>query len=157
MEIKSMLPWRRERAIAERDPFMALRREMDSLFDSFFSDLGGRTRDLETFDPRVDVTESDKEFRITAELPGVEEKDVEVSVAGDTVSIKGEKKQEKEEKGEERYRLERSYGAFRRTFVLPSEVDANKGTATFKKGLLTLTLPKAAHAATAKKIEVKGS
>jgi Hsp20/alpha crystallin family len=60
-------------------------------------------------------------------------------------------------KGEERYRLERSYGAFRRTFALPSEVDGDKGTATFKKGLLTVTLPKTAQAATAKKIAVKGS
>jgi HSP20 family protein len=156
MEIKSMLPWRRERAVVERDPFLALRREMDALFDGFFGANGG-VRALETFEPRVDVSETDKEMRITAELPGIEEKDVEVSLSGDAITIKGEKREEKEEKGKEQYRLERSYGAFRRSFSLPCEVDADKATASFKKGVLTVMLPKTAEAAKSKKIAVKAS
>jgi len=156
MEIKSMLPWRRERAVAERDPFLALRREMDALFDGFFGATGSG-RALESFEPRVDVAETDKEVRITAELPGVEEKDVEVSLSRDAITIKGEKREEKEEKGKEQYRMERSYGAFRRSFSLPCEVDADKATASFKKGVLTVMLPKTAEAAKSKKIEVKAS
>ncbi len=156
MEIKSMLPWRREHAVAARDPFLALRREMDALFDGFFGATGG-VQTLETFEPRVDVAENDKEVRITAELPGVEEKDVEVSLSRDAITIKGEKREEKEEKGKEQYRMERSYGAFRRSFSLPCEVDADKATASFKKGVLTVMLPKTAEAAKSKKIEVKAS
>jgi HSP20 family protein len=157
MEIKSMLPWKRDKALAQRDPFTALRREMDALFEGFVSDFGLPTRALEAFNPSIDMTENEKEIRVTAELPGVEERDVEISVSPDAVTIKGEKKEEKEEKGEERYRVERSYGAFRRSFSLPCAVDADKATATFKKGVLSVTLPKAAQAAKSKKIAVKSS
>lgn len=157
MEIKSLLPWKRDKALAQRDPFEVLRREMDALFDGFVSDFGEPTRALEAFNPSIDVKENDKEIRITAELPGVEENDVEISVSGDALTIKGEKKEEREEKGEERYRLERSYGAFRRSFSLPAEVDPDKATAHFAKGVLTVTLPKTAQAAKTKKIEVKAS
>lgn len=157
MHIKSLIPRRRERALAERDPFAVLRSEMDTLFDGFFSEFGEPARALKSFNPRVDVTENDKEVRITAELPGVEEKDVEVSLTGDAITIKGEKREEKEEKGQEQYRLERSYGAFRRSFSLPSEVDADKTTASFKKGVLTVTLPKTAQAAKSKTIAVNAS
>jgi HSP20 family protein len=155
MGIKNLLPKRREQALAERDPFAALRREMDTLFDGFFSGFGEPAQGLTSFNPRVDVTENDKEVRITAELPGVEEKDVEVSLSGDAITIKGEKREEKEEKGEEQYRLERSYGAFRRTFSLPCEVDAAKASASFNKVVLSITLPKTAQAAKSKKIAVK--
>jgi len=157
MEIKSLLPWKRDKALAQRDPFAALRCEMDALFDGFVSDFSEHTRALEAFNPDVDLTENDKEVRITAELPGVEEKDVEISVSGDALTIKGEKREEKEEKGEERYRFERSYGAFRRSFSLPCEVDSDKATASFKKGVLTVTLPKTAQAAKSKKIAVKAA
>ena len=156
MENKSLAPGRRERALAEREPFAVLRREMDALFDGFFSEFGGAAKTLQSFTPRIDVTENEKEVRITAELPGVEEKDVEVSLSGDAITIKGEKREEKEEKGEQ-YRFERSYGSFRRTFSLPCEVDADKASAAFKKGVLTVTLPKTANAAKTKKIAVKGS
>lgn len=155
MEIKNMIPWKRGKAIAERDPIGAFQREVNALFDDFFSN--GHMTGLESFSPRVDVKENEKEFQITAELPGIDEKDVEIGVAGDTVTIKGEKKAEKEEKGEERYYLERSYGAFRRSFSLPCEVDADKASASYKKGVLSITLPKAAAAAKTKKIAVKGA
>jgi len=151
MENKSLAP----NGPAARDPFAVLRREIDGLFDGFLSGFGAPARGLEAFNPSVDVAENDKEIRITAELPGVEEKDVEVSLSGNGITIRGEKRAEKEEKGEERYRLERSYGAFRRSFSLPCEVDAGKAAASFKKGVLTVTLPKSAEAAKTKKIAVK--
>ena len=154
MDVKSVLPWKRDKALAERDPFALLRREMNSLFDDFFSDREGPGQALAGFTPHVDVKETDGEIRVTAEVPGVEEKDIEIAVSGDTLTIKGEKKEDKEEKGEERYRLERSYGAFRRSFSLPCEVDPGKAAATYKKGVLTITLPKAAQAAKSKKIAV---
>lgn len=157
MEIKSMLPWKREKATAGREPLALFRREMDALFDNFFSEVGGQAQSLESFSPRIDLKESDKEIHLTAELPGIEEKDVEITLAGDTLTIRGEKTEEKEEKGEERYRVERSYGAFRRSFSLPCEVDADKATASYKKGILTVVLPKTAQATKSKKIAVNGS
>jgi len=106
--------------------------------------------------PAVDVTEDDKAYKITAELPGLDQKDIEVSVTGDVLVIKGEKRQEREEKDKNRYLSERSYGAFQRNFSLPDGIDRDKIGADFSKGLLTLTLPKTAEAQKQqKKIEVK--
>lgn len=154
MDVKSMVPWKRGKLV-ERDPFAVLRREMNALFDDFFPEVDEPRGALAAFAPRVDVKETDAEVRVTAELPGVEEKDVEVSLSGDVLTIKGEKKEEKEEKGEERYRLERSYGSFRRSFSLPCEVNSEKATATYKKGVLTITLPKVAEAKKKATIAVK--
>lgn len=153
MNIDRMVPWKRDRARAERDPFAVLRREMDSLFDDFSS--GGVDR-LEGFSPQVDLRDKGKDIHVTAELPGLDEKDVEVLLSGDTLTIRGEKNEEKEDQGEERYRLERTYGAFRRSFSLPCEVDPDKATASYKKGVLTITLPKTAAAAS-KRIGVKAA
>jgi HSP20 family protein len=155
MAVSSLLPWRRGRELAERDPFAAFRREMDSLFDSFFSGAGEAPRGFDRFTPRVDVKESDKEIRLIAELPGMDEKDVEISLSADVLTIRGEKKEEKEEKGEETYRMERTYGAFHRSFALPAEVDSNQASASFKNGVLTITLPKTAQATKTKKIAVQ--
>ena len=155
MDIKKLLPAKRERAVAERDPFALFRREMNSLFDDFFSERSVAA--FESFSPKVDVKDTGKEVLVTAELPGLEEKDVEVSLNGDVLTISGEKKEEKEEKGEERYRLERSYGSFRRSFTLPCEIAADKASASFKKGVLSVTLPKSAAAAATKKIAVKAA
>jgi HSP20 family protein len=153
MDVKSMVPWKRGKLV-ERDPFEALRREMNTLFDAFFSETE-EPRGLMAFTPQVDVKETEHEIRVSAELPGMDEKDVEVSISGDVLTIKGEKKEEKEEKGEEGYRLERSYGAFRRSFSLPCEVDTAKATATYRKGVLTIALPKAAEAKKKATIAVK--
>lgn len=154
---KSLLPWKRGVA-GERDPFAVLRREMNSLFDDFFTDVERPPAlALPAFSPKVDVKETDGEVRITAELPGVDEKDVEVSVSGDLLTIKGEKKEEKEEKGEERYHFERTYGAFRRSLALPCEVNGDKATATYTKGVLTIVLPKVADAKKKATIAVKAA
>jgi HSP20 family protein len=108
--------------------------------------------------PSVDVTESEKEIEITAELPGLEEKDVQINVSDGLLTIKGEKKSEKEEKDKNKnYRLvERSYGSFSRTLELPAGVDPDAIKATIDKGVLTVIVPKPAPAET-RKIEVKAA
>jgi HSP20 family protein len=121
---------------------------MNRLFDGF--DRGFLTEPFEgrfeSFRPRVDVSETDKEIRIAAELPGMDERDIRVSVSKDALTIKGEKKEEKEDKGKAYYHMERSYGSFLRTIPLPAEVDSEKINAEFRKGILTVTMPKTAKA-----------
>ena len=106
----------------------------------------------------IERGESDKAYEITAELPGMDEKDIEVNVANGALTIKGEKKEEKEEKQKDYYVSERRYGSFERYFELPDGVDAGKIEAAFKNGVLRVTLPKTAEAQKpAKKIEVKAA
>ena len=151
---KKSVPVRRE----DENPFSLLRREMDSLFDNFFRgfDIEPFESRMGVFSPKVDVTENDKEIKISAELPGMDEKDIDVSLQNDMLTIKGEKKEEKEEKGKDYYRMERSYGSFSRTIPLSVDVETDKVEAKFKKGVLSITLPKTAKAvAETKKIAVK--
>ncbi len=151
---KSRIPAKRE----ELHPFSLLRREMNTLFDNFFRGFEiepFRSR-LGVFNPRIDVKESDKDISVTAELPGLENKDIDVSLTRDSLTIKGEKKEEKEEKGKDYYRMERSFGSFNRTIPLPAEIDTDKVKAEFKKGLLIINLPKTEKAVKeTKKIPVK--
>jgi len=134
--------------IAEDDesPFFPLRKQIDSLFDDFDKGLFSKA---DTFAVRTNVSETDEEVCITAELPGIEEKDVDVSVTGDRITIKGEKKSEKEEKGEEEgrqfHRVERSSGSFHRMTTLPFEIDPELVQANVKDGILTVTVPKPAE------------
>jgi HSP20 family protein len=108
--------------------------------------------------PAVDVIEGEKAYELTAELPGMDEKNVEVKVVNDTLTIKGEKQEEKEEKEKDYYLHERTFGSFERSFDIPEGVDAAKIEASFKKGVLTVTLPKKLEAQKpAKKIEVKAA
>ncbi|MEW6117366.1 MAG: Hsp20/alpha crystallin family protein [Nitrospirota bacterium] len=140
------------------DPFTMLQREMNDLFDNFFRsfDIAPFGSRMGEFTPRVDVSETDKEIKVSAELPGMDEKDIEVTLNKDSLTIKGEKKEEKEDKGKDYYRMERSYGSFSRTIPLPLEVETDRAEATFKKGVLTVTLPKTAKAIKeTKKIAIK--
>jgi HSP20 family protein len=106
--------------------------------------------------PAVDVTETERAYEITAELPGLDEKNIEVKLAEGVLTIKGEKQEEKEEKKKDYYLQERSFGSFQRAFQVPDGVDTDKIEAAFKNGVLTLTLPKSAEAQKAeKKIAVK--
>lgn len=106
----------------------------------------------------LDLAETDTEIRISAELPGMDEKDVTLTLAKDRLVIKGEKKEEKEEKKRDYYRRERHFGTFRRELFLPCDVDENKATAVFKKGILTITLPKSSQAQLEeKKIAIKAA
>jgi len=150
-------------------PFESLRKDIDRLFDDFSEDFWRRPiRSLAAFErawprkfaaaPVVDVAESDKSYEITAEMPGIDEKNIEVSLANGGITIKGEKKEETEEKKKDYYVSERRYGSFERYFALPDGVDADKIQATFKNGVLKVTLPKTAEAQQpAKKIEVKAA
>ncbi len=146
MAIKTLFPKRKNLPVSQEDenPFSLLRREMDALFDNFFRGFGGdpSTSHPGTFDPSVDVMESDKEIIVFAELPGMDEKDIEVSVQKESLTIKGDKKGESEDRERYYYRMERSYGSFGRTIPLPVEVDLDKVAAQFRKGVLKVTLPK---------------
>lgn len=158
---------------AEPAPFSLfenLRREIDQIFEDF-NPLGWRSfpahmREfgVPSFEkawhlsPVVDVIESDKEYKISAEMPGMDANEVEVKVANGLLSISGEKKEEREEREKDRFVSERRYGAFQRTFQLPPGVDADKIDATFAKGVLTVHLPKSAEAVSnEKKIAVKAA
>jgi HSP20 family protein len=108
--------------------------------------------------PAVDMSGDEKAYHVTAELPGVEDKDVEVTVGNDYLFIKAEKRQAHEDKTKDSYVSERSYGVFQRTFALPTDIDRNTIDAKFTKGVLTITLPKSAKAqASTKQIEVKAA
>jgi HSP20 family protein len=143
--------------------FAALRDDMSRLFDRFLADwepgwLEALPGFRGAFAPRVDVSEDEKALRVHAELPGLEEKDIEVTLSNDVLTIQGEKKEEHEEKGRHFVRKETSVGSFRRDIPLPVEVQADKVEAEFKKGVLTITLPKTEAAQTRRKrIEVKAS
>lgn len=154
-------------------PFEALRNEVEQLFEDFEQGVWHAPFRRSLFDiepslrrelrwgaaPAVDIVEKDNAYEVTAELPGMEEKDIEVKVAEGGLTIRGEKKEEKEEKRKNYYLHERHFGAFERYFRIPEGVDADKIQASFKKGVLTVTLPKKAKAAARKgekKISVKG-
>ena len=157
MNLKSLVPVGRDRSVARREnPFMSLQREIDRLFDDFtrgFPSLPGNEGALL---PSMDVTESDKEIEITAELPGLEAKDVQLNVADNVLTIRGEKKSEKEEKDKDYRLVERSYGSFARSLELPAGVNADAIKASIDKGVLTVTVPKPAPAQV-KKIDVKAA
>jgi HSP20 family protein len=154
MDLKSLIPVRREKTDLSASPFTGLRREIDRLFEDFGRGLPSFGK-LELM-PSMDVTESDKEIEVTAELPGLEEKDVEIHYADGVLTIRGEKKAEKEEKDKTHHLIERSYGAFSRTLQLPAGVDPNKIKASISKGVLKVTVEKPAAKET-KKIEVKSA
>ena len=157
-------------AMREWRPFEALHREIDRLFDDFgggfwrspfrrsvFEPFWRRELSWETA-PAMDIAETEKAYEITAELPGMSESDVEVVASNGGLTIKGEKKEEKEEKKKDYYLSERRYGSFERRMQIPEGVDADKIEATFKKGVLTVTLPKTVQAQKPeKKISVKAA
>jgi HSP20 family protein len=120
------------------DPFWGFRREVDRLFDDFFSGRGMTRWPGDGIDLRLDVGETDKELTITAELPGVDEKDVELTLAEDLLTIRGEKKREHEQRNGDYHMVERSYGSFARSPRLPFKVDQDKVDAKFEKGVLTI-------------------
>ena len=153
-------------ATAAWHPFEDLRREVDRLFEDF--GRGSWFRPLRSIEPMfqrevwttpaVDMVEKDGGYEITAELPGLEDKDVEVKVAGGAVTIRGQKSEQKEEQTKEYHLSERRYGSFQRSFRVPEDVDPDGIEASFAKGVLTVTLPKSpAKQASEKKISIKSS
>ena len=153
----------------EWSPFESLRREVDRLFDDFrpfnwrlpsrvFGFEASRPARLEwEVAPAIDLAEKEDSYEITAELPGIDEKNVEIKLANHTLTINGEKSEEKEEKRKNYYLSERRYGSFQRSFQLPEGVDADRIEATFAKGVLKVNLPKTAEAKAEKKITVKAA
>ncbi len=124
----------------------------DSFFDDFFDPLPARPGRISPWGstlagwPSVNMDETGDKIRITAELPGVEKENIDISLSGNSITLKGEKRDQEEKKGRNYYRLERYYGSFNRTLELPCEVDADKIDASFKKGVLTVNLPKTSEA-----------
>jgi HSP20 family protein len=159
MNPKSVVPVTRETGLsrAESYPWFSLQREIDRLFDDFSRGFGRvpafRGSELE---PKMNVSETDGEIEFTAELPGLEAKDVEVTLADNVLTIRGEKSAEKEESGKNYRLVECSYGSFSRSFEVPAGADPSKIEAAIDKGVLTVKLPKPAKAA-AKKIDVKSA
>jgi HSP20 family protein len=153
--------------MGSQDPWSSFRTEMDRLFDRFagfgmpsfrqmFGSpfLNGSEGNAAIASPAIDITEDDKAYRVTAELPGMNEKDIEVVISGDRLTLRGEKQQERQDTN--KHLSERSYGMFQRSFTLPEAIDREKIEAGFHNGVLTLTLPKTAQAAQqSRKIEVK--
>lgn len=156
MAIRDLIPWgrqesqvpaRTDQSADHNHPLLSLHRDVNRLFDDVFRGFGvptlsGWSRALEW--PSVELSETDKEVRVTAELPGLDEKDVDISVHDNVLSIRGEKRAETEDK--ERGYSERSYGRFERHIELPRGVEQDRASATFKKGVLTIVLPRSADA-----------
>ncbi len=162
------LPVRRDAPTAySLHPFEQMHREMDRMFDDFFRnfDLPSRWRSGsfapawgadQWLKPSVDITSTDKEYAIHVELPGVTGDDVNVELTGNTLKIRGEKRQETEDKGRDYYTTERSYGSFQRVLSLPEDADENGVAATFKNGVMTITVPrKETPQSSARQIEIK--
>jgi HSP20 family protein len=164
MTMRDLTPWNlgRKTSDVEGDYFSAqtLHNRMNRLLDEFFTGSGmvpfGRMmHGTGSMAPRIDVSEGEKEYKISAELPGVDEKDVEVTLANGTLTIKGEKKTESKGKNDHYFFTERSYGAFQRSFSLPSDIDDGKVKASFDHGVLTVKVAKNKAAKSAiKRIEV---
>jgi HSP20 family protein len=152
----NLIPWRNKREnkdaeTAEQHPLARLRSELDNAFERIWHDpWGASLGDLFTSSPdwglRLNLAESDNDVTVTAELPGVDPRDVDISVSGNVLTIRGEKKEETEDKRKNYHYVERSYGSFHRSVQLPSYVDPSKVDATYKNGVLTVTLGKHAEA-----------
>lgn len=165
MNMRDLIPWGRSQTVPSRfreeggDPFMTLQREMNRLFDDVF-----RSFEMAPFGglgrmggwPHVEVVETDQHLRVSAELPGLDEKDVEVLMSDGVLTIRGEKRSEIEDK--ERAFSERSYGRFERRIPLVWDVEEDKAEAAFRNGVLTVTMPKSAEAkSNVRRIPVNGT
>jgi HSP20 family protein len=162
---KKNLPVRKEdnsSSSYEMSPYLSLQHDMNRVFDNFFRsfDTGFMSPFSEMsegmFQPKVEVKENANDLRVSVELPGIDDKDLDVSITDDGLTISGEKREEKEENTRGYYRMERSYGSFQRRIPFPCSIDKDKAEATFKKGVLNVVLPKTAEAKqNVKKISIK--
>jgi len=164
MKIKDLIPWARKdepaRPETHDNPIAVLQREMNQVFEGFWNRFGKSFGDLDWpwghSEAKSDVVQTDNAIEISIELPGMSMEDVEVTVTDDLLTVKGEKKIERQEEKKGYYLSERSYGAIWRTIPLPPGADGSKAEATFKNGVLTVRLPQTPEAqAKVKHIEVK--
>jgi HSP20 family protein len=147
-----ILPWQRKKKSEANE----LRLKIDNMYDQFFGPNFLPSTNLfgeGTWVPKLDISEGRKDITIRAEIPGIEAKDLDISIDGRLLTIRGEKKQEEKEKEETYYRVERSYGYFKRTIELPADVNPNNVNASYKRGILKVKLRKA-KASESKKIKV---
>ncbi|MCX4027727.1 Hsp20/alpha crystallin family protein [Endozoicomonas sp. SM1973] len=164
MNVKDLIPWNWLKKEEEQEgknlaiggaydpianPLIQFHKEVDRLFDSMFKGSGFPSFSDEwsrvsnnMFKPSIDISAKDKEYLISVEVPGVEEKDIKLEMRDNTLIISGEKKNEKEEKEEHHYRVERSYGKFQRMLTIPEDADADEISASFKNGVLCISLPR---------------
>jgi HSP20 family protein len=160
MAMRDLIPWGRQESRApalfgaeERSPLWSLRRDLDRLFDDFFhAPMAGFGGAAAMPWPNVEVSQTETEIRITAEVPGMSEKDVELLVEDGVLTLRGEKKSESEDK--DRGYSERCYGRFERRIALPSGIDQENAKAVFRDGVLTVTLPKSAEAERGRRIPI---
>jgi HSP20 family protein len=149
--LKDLIPAvRRPLSRSGNDPFVSLRRAMDRVFDDFNTDVFETAPDtwresMRSFTPRLDMEDREDSIVLSAELPGMTDKDVQVELNKDFLTIKGEKKSERKESNDNRYFSERSFGSFERTVRLTNEINRDKIEAAVKHGVLTVTLPKSAE------------
>jgi HSP20 family protein len=146
--------WRPFRELTPFREFERMRRDMDRLWESFFERGVPRPDDEGEWLPSLDVAETKDEIVVKAEVPGMDPKDIDISLSDGLLTIKGEKKQEREEKEEDYHLVERSYGTFTRSVRLPKEVKRDKISASYKNGVLRVTLPKSEEAKQ-KEIKIK--
>jgi HSP20 family protein len=145
------------------DPFMSLHRQMNRLFDDVFRESTGQTPSTQgqggegvMMSPQMDVSETDRELKICAELPGVSEKDIDIRLEDDVLVIRGEKKFERKDEKENYHFVERSYGTFQRALRLPGSVDPEQVKASFENGVLTVTVPKSEQQERSRRIQIQG-
>jgi len=165
MSVRDLIPWGRNQAATlyrddERDPFLSLHREVNRLFDDAFRGFGsglssfGGPSALANSWPNVEISDDDKQLKVTAEVPGLEEKDIEVLLDDGVLTLKGEKRSETEDK--DKQFSERFYGRFERQIPLGYDIEQDQVDARFKNGVLTVTLPKSAKAQSqVKRIAIK--
>ena len=167
MSVRDLIPWGREESRvpsllrdSERDPFLSLHREVNRLFDDVFRGFDGGLPSVGRASafggnwPSVEISDNDKEIKVTAEVPGMEEKDIEVLLDEGVLTLRGEKRSETEDK--DRQFSERYYGRFERRIPLGYEIEEDRIDARFKNGVLSVTLPKTAKAQSqAKRIAIK--
>jgi HSP20 family protein len=160
MNMRDLIPWGRQSSTApvqyqnQDNPIVGFRREVDRLFDDLFrGSMPSLGRTLAAW-PTVELSETEREIRITAEVPGMSEKDIELLMEDGILTIRGEKKSETEDKN--RGYSERYYGRFERRVALPSNVDEGGANATFRDGVLTVTLPKSVEAERGRRIPING-
>jgi HSP20 family protein len=169
MSVRDLIPWGRSTSSpapsvfrdGDQNPFLSLHREVNRLFDEVFRGFDtpstfGRLSSFGAGWPSVEVTDTGKEIRVSADLPGMEEKDIEVLLEDGVLTLRGEKKAEYDDK--DRHFSERFYGRFERRIAVGSDVEEDKVKASFKNGVLTVTMPKTAQALSkAKRITINGS
>lgn len=154
--------WNKNKSLTPKNynnSYGMLQNEVNKVFDNFLDifDFPMNINNEMFIEPKIEVIETDKDIKVSAELPGMDEKDIELNITNDGyLTIKGEKKSSNEEKGKHHYFSERSYGMVQRTIALPNEIDTNKINATFSKGILTIEAPKSEKAKeSVRKIEIK--